>query len=189
MTPLLIQPPAIEPVSLAQMKDYLRLDGTQEDDLVATLITAARLMVEAMSGRMLIDQTWRIVLDGWPAGSILRLPVGPVRQVVAARVFDVAGQPQNVPANALMLEVGSDPPLVRVVASVSQPGRSFAGIEVDVLAGFGATAAQVPAPLLQAIRMLVARWFEQRGDVVAHDAEALPPAIAALLQPWRKVRL
>ncbi len=189
MTPLLIQPPAIEPVGLAEMKNHLRLDGTQEDDLVATLITAARLMVEAMSGRMLIDQTWRIVLDGWPTSDTLRLPVGPVRQVLAARVFDAAGLPQAVAANALMLEIGSDPPKVRLIAAVSQPGRAYAGIEIDVLAGFGATAAQVPAPLLQAIRMLVARWFEQRGDVVARDAEALPPAIAALLQPWRKVRL
>ena len=189
MTPLIIQPPVLEPVALADMKDYLRLDGAQEDALVTTLITAARLMVEAMSGRMLIDQGWRIVLDAWPLGDVVRLPVAPVRQLTAARVFDSAGQPQLVPGNALMLELGTDPPLLRKLAPLPEPGRAHVGIEIDVLAGFGASPSQVPAPLLQAIRMLVARWFEQRGDVVARDAEALPPAIAALVQPWRKVRL
>lgn len=189
MTPLIIQPPTVEPVTLSDMKDYLRLDGAQEEALVATLITAARLMVEAMSGRMLIDQGWRIVLDAWPKGDALRLPLSPVRQLVAARVFDGAGLPQPVPVEALVLEPGNDPPVLRRLAALPAPGRAYAGIEIDVLAGYGAAPAQVPAPLLQAIRMLVARWFEQRGDVVARDGEALPPPIAALLQPWRKVRL
>ena len=45
MTPLLIAGPAVEPVTLAAMRDYLRLDDTAEDDLVAALIKAARLPI------------------------------------------------------------------------------------------------------------------------------------------------
>ena len=36
------------------------------------------------------------------------------------------------------------------------PGRAVAGIEIDVVAGYGAPA-DVPSPLRQAILMLVAR--------------------------------
>ena len=50
MTPIALTPPAQEPVSLAEARAFLRLDQTEEDDLLATLITAARLMVEATSG-------------------------------------------------------------------------------------------------------------------------------------------
>ena len=57
------------------------------------------------------------------------------------------------------------------------------------MAGFGATAAAVPALLRQAVLRLAARWFEHRGDVVGRDAEALPPEILALVAPFRRARL
>lgn len=47
MLPVLVAGPAVEPVSLADMRLYLRLDGTDEDELVAALIAAARLQIEA----------------------------------------------------------------------------------------------------------------------------------------------
>ena len=62
MTPIALTPPAVEPVSLPDARLFLRLDQDEEDGLLGTLITAARLMIEAASGRMLIDQDWRIVL-------------------------------------------------------------------------------------------------------------------------------
>lgn len=101
MTPLALMPPATEPVSLMQAKAFLRLDQPDEDDLLATLVTAARLMVEAASGRMLIAQRWRVVMDDWPAGGAIRLPVSPVSAIVAARVYDALGSAQPVAAAAL----------------------------------------------------------------------------------------
>ena len=57
MNPILITGPAVEPVTLAEMRAYLRLDDTAEDDLVAALVTTARQCVESASGRMLIIQS------------------------------------------------------------------------------------------------------------------------------------
>jgi uncharacterized phiE125 gp8 family phage protein len=70
-------------------------------------------------------------------------------------------------------------------ANVAQPGRALAGIELDVTAGYGG-AADVPAPLLHAIRLLLARAYEHR-DAMAHDA--LPEAVAALVAPFRVIAL
>lgn len=189
MTPLALEPPAAEPVSLAEARLFLRLDQIEEDDLLATLITAARLMVEAASGRCLIDQQWRIVLDRWPPGGEIRLPLSPVSQVLAARVYDVLGTAQPVAATALSLDKLADPPLIRLAGEVPETGRDHGAIEVDVVAGYGATAGAVPAPLRQAVLRLAARWFEQRGDVASRDAQALPAEIMALVAPYRRVRL
>lgn len=189
MLPLLIAGPAIEPLTLSQTKIFLKIDGSDDDDLVTTLIAAARLMVEAASGRLLINQTWRLVLDEWPWDSVLRLPVAPVSAITAARVFDAAGSPQAVAANVLALEPGNDPPLIRVALPPPPIGRLARGLEIDVVAGFGPAATDVPAPLRQAVLRLVARWFENRGDVVSRDAEALPGEIAALIRPYKRSRL
>lgn len=51
MNPILIAGPAVEPVTVAEMRAFLRLDDAAEDELVAVLITTARHRVEAASGR------------------------------------------------------------------------------------------------------------------------------------------
>ena len=90
MIPILINGPAVEPVGLAEMRAHLRVDGPQEDDLIAGLVTAARLMVEAASRRILVAQTWRVVLDRWPSGRIVHLPLSPLIAVTRVAVADGA---------------------------------------------------------------------------------------------------
>ncbi|HEX8662978.1 MAG TPA: head-tail connector protein [Beijerinckiaceae bacterium] len=187
MTPLLIAGPAVEPVTLAEMRAYLRLDDNAEDDLVTALVKAARLLVEAASGRQLVEQTWRLVLDRWPCGRIVRLPLSPLIRVERLRVFDVAGAPTDLAAGLFRAEAASDPPRVVVEAAATEPGLAAEGIHLDVVVGFGPAAADVPAPLAQAVRLLVARWFENRGDAPADTA--LPPDVAALVAPYRRARL
>lgn len=189
MTPLALTPPALEPVSLAEAKLFLRLDQAEEDDLLGTLITAARLMIEAASGRMLIEQGWRIVIDRWPERGEIRLPLSPVSAIVAARVYDALGVAQAVASGALELDMVADPPVIRVRGDVPEIGRMRGAIEIDIVAGYGAAASAVPALLRQAVLRLAARWFEQRGDVVGRDAEALPVEIMALVAPFRRARL
>lgn len=189
MTPLALEPPATEPVSLVEARLFLRLDQAEEDDLLATLITAARLMIEAASGRCLINQPWRIVLDRWPSGGEIRLPLSPVGTITAARVYDLLGAPQPVAGTALALDPLADPPLIRLAGEVPEAGRDRGAIEIDIVAGYGAAADQVPAPLRQAVLRLAARWFEQRGDVASRDAQGLPAEIMALIAPYRRMRL
>lgn len=189
MTPIALEPPASEPVSLAEARLFLRLDQNDEDDLLATLVTAARLMIEAAAGRCLVDQQWRIVLDRWPPSGEIRLPLSPVSQILAARVYDLLGQAQSVAATALALDGQADPPSIRLEGEVPEAGRPRGAIEIDVVAGYGATPDAVPAPLRQAVLRLAARWFEQRGDVASRDAQALPVEIMALTAPYRRVRL
>lgn len=189
MTPIALTPPAIEPVSLSEAKDFLRIIVDDEDELLGTLITAARLMIEAACGRLLIEQGWRIVLDVWPQGGEIRLPLSPLRSLTAARVHPAAGAAEIVASTSLALVEGSDPPLIKVAGPVPTPGRTYAAIEIDLVAGFGATRDAVPAPLRQAVLRLACRWFEHRGDVVSRDAVRLPAEIAAFVAPFRRVRL
>jgi len=63
----LIQPQQ-EPVSVAQLKNFLRLDSgfTQDDGLIGSLITAAREWCEAFCERAFVFQTKRLLMDFFP---------------------------------------------------------------------------------------------------------------------------
>ena len=60
--------PVAEPVALAWMKNYLRVDAgfTQDDELIADLIQGAREHGEKLTGRILAQRTFRQVLDAFP---------------------------------------------------------------------------------------------------------------------------
>lgn len=59
---------AAEPVSLAYMKNYLRLDSdfAQDDALISALISAAREYGEKLTGRAIARGTFRMLLDSHP---------------------------------------------------------------------------------------------------------------------------
>jgi len=86
MNMILLTGPSLEPVTLAEMKLWLKIDGSADDTVINALIVSARLSVEAVTKRILITQSWRVVLDEWRQGGLIRLPTGPLQSVTAARV-------------------------------------------------------------------------------------------------------
>lgn len=186
MIPIFVDGPAVEPVTLSEMKAYLRVDDEAEDNLISGLIRAARLMVESASRRILIEQSWRVVMDRWPTGGKVLLPISPLLTVDGIRVLDAAGTATQVPAGSVELDAASDPPCI-LVANAPEPGKPRNGIEIALRAGYGASPDAVPATLKLAIRILVAHWYENRGDVVGE--QILPPEAMALVTPFQRARL
>jgi uncharacterized phiE125 gp8 family phage protein len=70
------------------------------------------------------------------------------------------------------------------------PGKAAGGIEIAFTAGYGAAASDVPAPIRQALLLLVAHWYEHRDPIeIGTDATIIPAAVSELLQPYRVRRL
>lgn len=69
----IVQPPVGEPISLAEAKAHCRIDAdiTQDDDIIATLITAARQHVEQVLGRCLVSRSLVVTWDRFPRYSQL----------------------------------------------------------------------------------------------------------------------
>ncbi|KLK92717.1 hypothetical protein AA309_13715 [Microvirga vignae] len=186
MIPIFVDGPAVEPVTLLEMKAYLRVDGEAEDDLISGLIRAARLMVESASRRILIEQRWRLVMDRWPQDGKVLLPISPLLTVDGIKVIDAAGIATEVPAGSIEADPASDPPCI-LITNAPVPGRLRNGIEIALRAGYGASPDAVPTTLKLAIRILVAHWYENQGDVVGE--QILPPEAIALVAPFQRARL
>lgn len=184
--------PALEPVSLAEAKAHLRVDGSAEDALIQSLVVTSRLHIEAALGLALITQGWSYFLDRWPKGGRIALPLRPVASLVHVRVWDAgSGVVTLDPALFLLDGQGMPPRLVPLSgAPPLAPGRAVNGIEVAFLAGFGPTPNDVPATIRHALLLLVAHWYENREPIeIGGGATAVPAMVSELLAPYRRRRM
>lgn len=69
-----VTPATVEPVTLEEVKEHLRLDHDEDDGLIGTLITGARQYVELYTGRALAAATYRWAAE---SGSPYTIPLWP----------------------------------------------------------------------------------------------------------------
>ncbi len=183
--------PAAEPISLADAKAHLRVDAADEDALISSLIVAARMFVERNLGLALITQGWSYFLDFWPRSTCVTLPLAPVQAVSAVTLHDAAGGTTELDPEDYAVDGLSVPArLVLKGAAPAVVARELNAFEIAFTAGYGDAASDVPAPIRQAITLLVAHWFERREPVVlGSSAQDVPMTVAGLLLPYRRVRL
>jgi uncharacterized phiE125 gp8 family phage protein len=189
MRRILTNPPAVEPLTLAEAKRWLRVDHAEDDGLIQSLIRMARERVEGRTGRALLAQGWKLILDRWPADGLLRLPVFPALSVTAVRLIDAAGVATLASPTLYRLEPGEEPPLVSL-DNPTPPGRPRSGIEIDLVAGYGTAPEHCPEPLRQALRLILADAYERRGPERADKARPVDVAEAErLIAPYRALHL
>ncbi|UUP18915.1 head-tail connector protein [Nitratireductor thuwali] len=181
--------PAAEPLTLAEAKAHMRVAHAVEDDLIAGLIRAAREEVERATGLALINQSWRLVLDGWPKGGTVLFRRGPVREVLSVTVFGADGGASLIAAETYQADTISDPARLHL-EDRPPPGTALNGIEIDFTAGYGEAGTDVPDLLKRALLMLVAHWYEFRG-IYGADSQpvSLPESYLRLIAAHKGPRL
>jgi hypothetical protein len=114
----LITPPAAEPVSLSEFKDFLELDDSDDhtrDNKLTGLLLAAREACEKYCRIRLITQIWMLRMDSFPGISIrydrngfsqYALPFPPFQSIVDFSYIDTAGVVQPLTRDP---SYGTDP--------------------------------------------------------------------------------
>lgn len=191
MSLVLTSGPVNEPITVDEAKTHLRVDGSDEDALITSLIMTSRLHVEAALGLALITQSWTLLQDEWPRDGRVEIPLQPLQAVTEIRTRAHDDTLTVIDAATYVVDIAGKPP--RVVpngAGWPAPGKPVNGIEVDFTAGYGLNAADVPSPIRQALLMLVAHWYEHRDPIeIGSPGVAIPPGVSRLLKPYRMVRL
>ena len=153
-----IQPPPIEPVSLDEAKLFLRVDHDDENDLIETLIRSSRERLEDRLNIAMIERPMRLVTS---EGGDIALPRWPVSSI---ETVTIDGEEPSV----FTVNLRSRP--VIVTAALGSP------VSIEFTAGYGSQAGDVPAPLRQAILLLVAHGYEHRDG----QERQLAPVLAAV---------
>jgi uncharacterized phiE125 gp8 family phage protein len=177
--------PLVEPITLAQAKAHLRVDGSDEDVMIAGFIVAARQACEQRTQRAMIESTYVTTLPGFESRMQLQ---GPLLAVSAVKYLDAAGSEQTLSPSAYVVDQYALPPAVLRASDATWPtvaaGRPDA-VRITYTAGY-ATAAAVPAPLVQWMLLQIGNMHQHRESTVGGTVAELPYA-DALLQPYRLI--
>lgn len=186
MSMTLITPPAVEPVLLSEVRDFLKVDGAQEDALLARLSVAGRQACENFTGRKLIHQQWQVCFNDWQGDhhyGVLALPLSPVVSVDLLEVMGSEGWMIEAAENYLLDKTSYRSKLVSGSGvSWPQPAIDVAGIRITVTVGFGADWNGVPEDLRQGIL----HWIEGRYD---HDSSTARQAQKSAEELWKSYKV
>ncbi len=165
---------------LDEAKSYLRLESEEEDAPLGAIILAAIGHAESFAGQMLIKRGVREirgVSSHWQ-----RLTAAPVAAFTSLTGIPAEGATFVVPVTGYSTEIDSHGD---GHFRVSQPG-SAGRIEVVYQAGLAASWAELPEALRLGILRLIGHLYAHRD---AGDDTGPPEVIAALLRPWRRMKL
>lgn len=176
----IITPPAQEPVTLDEIKQYLRLDLENEfDALLTALLVAARTYCETFQNRAYFTQTLEYTMDKWSFP--VWLPRAPLQTVLSVNYYDLAGNEFGIydyltDANADRGRVAMHPDSVKP----SERLRPMNAVKIRYIAGYSSVL-DVPETVKLAIKLFVGHRFENP------EAEGVPKAVHDLLWPQRVV--
>lgn len=183
---VLVTPPAVEPVTLSELKAQARIDTAAEDTLASGLIAAARQWIERYTGRAFIAQTWQMWIDNWEELSevdYIELLHPPLINVNSVKVFDNNDESEIWASENYFVDTAREPGRLALRAGSVWPipERLTNGLMIEYDAGYGETANAVPEAIKLAIKQLATCWYEHRGD----EPTGIPQVVQALIHPFR----
>lgn len=199
--------PTAAPVILAQAKAHLRVDGSDEDDLIQALIDAATQLFDGTGkardgvlGCAMMTQTWLMETQQWvlpfrrqaprlPSDYRIWIEHGPVQQVTGIQVY-ANGTLVDWPQNQWRVGHEDTRSFVTTAPGGTWPTYDFRedAFQVTFKAGYGDNATDVPAPLRAAMLLMIGHLFINREAVVTGLRAAaieVPQTVEMLIAPYK----
>ena len=171
-------------ITVADLKAHMRVTHTQEDTLISALRSAAIAWVEEHCNIKLGSYTARGYLPGFYNSYI---PIGPVTAISEVKYQTTADTDYDTDLTTLASTYW-------FTDLISQPARiafreyptTYDYALTPVVVSFNAGYTTMPAPVLQAIRLLVAHMYENRQEeITGQITTRLKFGLEALLNPYR----
>jgi len=182
--------PTAEPILLADAKLHLKIDSdTTDDNLITSLIQAAREMAENYTGRAFINQTWEYTLNLFPASEIPLRPL-PLSSITSITYKDTDGTTQTVASSVYETDTYKGEAALKY-SQIWPTARDIQNsILITFVAGYGTAGASVPAAIRAAILLILGHLYEHRESVIVGvTASDMPQGAHYLLDPYRVIEV
>lgn len=193
--------PTAEPLSLQEVKEYLRVDDATDERVVQPLIIAARQFAEEHMNRALMQQTFTLMLDAvidqdQPLYEGMRtapdlnyyknyivLPKSPVQSVTSVKTFDDSDTATTMASTKYYVDTQREPARIVLRTGETFPTalRVANAIEVIYVAGY-TSAFAIPEPIRLGMLQHIAYMYEHRGDM--YEAQGAPTLMKSLYAPY-----
>jgi len=191
----LITGPATTPISLVEVKDFLRLDtaDTLEDAFLTLLIEAAVDFVEKYTGREMINKTFKTYRQSFNESTEVRR--SKLQSITSINYYDSTEALVTVSGAVYAHTDASDYSRIYVQANQSWPSTGLSGrlnpVEITFVAGYGPSAADVPAALRRGMLEHVLYLYENRGDCggCSHDGASIPGNVKLIYNQYKIVNI
>ncbi len=177
-----------EPVSLATLKNFLRVTHSSDDALIQTMEIAVRRWLEKYLDLALVPKIYNLYQDTVPEERFWVFPINPITGLNAIYWYDLADT-QNLwnqtgnyqfsqldTVSGVFLEVGAVWPFVTRLNDAWQ---------VNFNAGFDNVTNITPEPIQMAIQMIADDWYSNRGQIMDNTTIHMSHAIKSMIEPYK----
>lgn len=181
----LVTSAASEPVTLAEAKSHLRVEHSDDDVLIASLVSTARELVESHTARQLVTADWKLHLDRFPHGDI-EIRKCPVASVTSVTYYDENNTQQTWSTSLYQVDTVNEPARIRCEYNVTYPStRSGKLNAVTVNFTAGQAVASVSDKAKHAILLLVSHWYENTEAAGPRNLYQAPLAVHSLVNAMK----
>lgn len=165
--------PTLEPLTLNELKDRLRVTSCDFDSELSDLLTAGRKQVEHDAHVKLITQTVELTLDTFPQGDTIEIRQLPVQSVTSVVYVNDLDQTESTLSAAIYnVDITTKPARITLLEAEdwedTEPQWPGA-VTVTFVAGYGSTAASVPVEAkLAIVEWVRSHWGDCSGDMVKY---------------------
>lgn len=178
----LVTAPTQDPVTVTEMKEYLRVDGSELDTTIGNLIKAAREAAQNYQNKVFFTQTWELSFDRFPTMPV-KIPLPPLQGLESVKYIDSDGTEHVMDLNDFIVDKRSEPGRVTLKTGKSWPCVQLQAID-SVIFRFTAghdSVNKIPHTVKLAYMLYVTYFLDHP------DAEEPPQAFYVLLGSDRVV--
>lgn len=201
--------PTIEPISIEEAKEHLRLDDDIDDIPVLTYVKAARLWAEKYTGRSFITRTIQQFVDSSastldplyegmrtgilskPYSNYIELAASPAITVTSINYYNDSDTQSTWATSNYYVDNVSDLGRIYLRDTGTFPTdlRAANGLEINYTAGYGSARSDVPSDIKLAMLQYMTFAYEHRGEQEGSTTPMMPKILNTLLSPYKIMRL
>lgn len=183
-----ITAPTYEPISAADVAEYIRVDDLAQDELLLEgMITAARQYLEQYLSRPIATQTLEEAMTGWANPIVLD---SSLQSVTSIKYLDLNGVEQTLASNQYLVDTYSEPAQITPAYNVEFPELYAVpnNVKVRYVAGYTSGGSPdlfpMPKPLRFAMMLIIGDLYANR-EAGGDKAYQINPTVQSLLQFYR----